>query len=85
VRESLSEFARAGIQRTLVYRAFDTRAEVLFVQQLGDEKNAVKWVERSELATRWLSAAGVGAYPPVFVGRFGNAMRLEQTSGTDLH
>lgn len=85
VRESLSDFARTGIRRTLVYRAFDTPREVLFLQQLAREDNALNWVERSEIAAPWLAAAGVGAYPPVFVGRFLNAMRLAETSGTDLH
>lgn len=84
VRESLGRFAKAGVRRTLIYRAFDTSDEVLFLQQLADESNALKWVERSEIAATWLAAAGVGAYPPVFVGRFVNAMRLAEASGTDL-
>jgi hypothetical protein len=85
VRASLTSFSRAGIRRTLVYRAFDTPHEVMFLQQLASAENALVWVERSEIAASWLNAAGVGAYPPVFVGRFVNAMRLAETSGTDLH
>jgi hypothetical protein len=85
VRASLSQFARAGIRRTLVYRAFDTPHEVMFLQQLASAEKALVWVDRSEIAASWLTAAGVGAYPPVFVGRFVNAMRLAETSGTDLH
>ena len=85
VRASLPQFARAGIRRTLVYRAFDTAREVMFLQQLASAEKALVWVERSEVAASWLTAAGVGAYPPVFVGRFVNAMRLAETSGTDLH
>jgi len=85
VRTSLPQFARAGIRRTLVYRAFDTPHEVMFLQQLASAQKALVWVERSEVAASWLTAAGVGAYPPVFVGRFVNAMRLAETSGTDLH
>lgn len=85
VRASLPQFARAGIRRTLVYRAFDTPGEVMFLQQVAGAENALVWVERSEVAASWLTAAGVGAYPPVFVGRFVNAMRLDEASGTDLH
>lgn len=85
VRESLDEFAAAGIRRTLVYRAFDTPREVLFLQQLTSEKTALRWASHSPIASDWLAAAGVGAYPPVFVGRFVHAMRLDETSGTDLH
>jgi hypothetical protein len=83
VRDSLSGFAKAGIRRTLVYRALDTQGEVMFVQQLASEKNALKWVQRSEIAASWLTSAGVGAYPPVFVGRFLNAMRLAEADATE--
>jgi len=85
VRASLRHFARAGIRRTLVYRAFDTAHEVMFLQQLASAEKALVWLDRSEVAASWLTAAGVGAYPPVFVGRFVNAMRLADASETDLH
>jgi hypothetical protein len=85
VRDSLGDFGRAGIRRTLVYRAFDTTDEVLFLQQLASVRMALHWVERPQIASEWLAAAGVGAYPPVFVGRFVHAMRLAEMSGTDLH
>ncbi|KUH82958.1 MULTISPECIES: hypothetical protein [unclassified Mycobacterium] len=85
VRGSLDDFARSGIRRTLVYRAFDTPHEVLFLQQLASARTAMQWVARSDIASEWLASAGVGAYPPVFVGRFVHAMRLAETAGTDLH
>ncbi|OBA86640.1 hypothetical protein A5662_26865 [Mycobacteriaceae bacterium 1482268.1] len=85
VRESLGEFARSGIRRTLVYRAFDTPREVLFLQQLASARTALQWAARSDIASEWLASAGIGAYPPVFVGRFVHAMRLAKTAGTDLH
>ncbi|MCT7661174.1 fatty-acid--CoA ligase [Mycobacterium deserti] len=85
VRESLGDFARSGIRRTLVYRAFDTPREVLFLQQLTSARTALQWVARSDITAEWLASAGVGAYPPVFVGRFVHAMRLAETAGTDLH
>ncbi|MGV0801361.1 fatty-acid--CoA ligase, partial [Mycolicibacterium elephantis] len=78
-------FARSGIRRTLVYRAFDTPREVLFLHQLATARNALQWVAHSDIASKWLASAGVGAYPPVFVGRFVHAMRLAETAGTDLH
>jgi len=79
VRESLPGFARAGIRRTVVYRALDTTHEVMFLQQLASDENALKWVGHSKIAASWLTSAGVGAYPPVFVGRFRNVMRLAET------
>ena len=85
VRDSVDDFAAAGIRRTLVYRAFDTPREVLFIQQLASARTALHWAARSDIASEWLASAGVGAYPPVFVGRFVHAMRLAETAGTDLH
>jgi len=82
VRASVDNFSRAGIRKTVVYQAFDNPREVMFLQQLQSQDSARRWVGRSDIAAEWLAAAGVGAYPPVFVGRFAHAMRLGQTSGT---
>lgn len=84
VRDSLPDFTRAGIRRTLVYAAFDSPREVMFLQQLADEQQAQRWAERSDVANTWLAAAGVGAYPPVFIGRFVNAMRIPDTGVRSL-
>jgi hypothetical protein len=79
VRDSLVEFAQAGIRRTLVYTAFDSPHEVMFLQQLADKEQALRWAERSDIASTWVAAAGVGAYPAVFIGRFVNAMQMADT------
>lgn len=76
VRASLAEFKQAGIRRTLVYTAFDSPREVMFLQQLADKDQALRWAESSDIASTWLAVAGVGAYPPVFIGRFVNSMRM---------
>jgi len=85
VRGSVDEFAKAGIRWTLVYRAFDTPREVMFLHQLASAEKALKWVKGSEIASTWLAAAGIGAYPPVFVGQFVTAIHLDETAGTGLH
>lgn len=85
VRDSVGDFARAGISRTLVYRAFDDPGEVMFLQQLANEQHAMRWIESSDVASTWLAAAGVGVYPPVFVGRFVNAMRMSEPTGVGLY
>lgn len=82
VRASVDNFSRAGIRKTLVYQAFDNPHEMMFLQQLKSQDSAQRWVDRPDIAADWLAAAGVGAYPPLFVGRFAHAMRLGQTSGT---
>jgi hypothetical protein len=82
VRASVNDFAHAGIHKTLVYQAFDNPCELMFLQQLGSQDSAQRWIGRPDIAAEWLVAAGVGAYPPLFVGRFAHAMRLGQTSRT---
>jgi hypothetical protein len=84
VRDSLVDFAQAGIRRTVVYTAFDSPHEVMFLQQLADKAQALRWAERSDIASTWLASAGVGAYPPVFIGRFVNAMRMADTGARGL-
>lgn len=81
VRISLDEFARSGIRRTVVYQAFDSAGEVMFLQQLASEESARRWTARSDVTAEWLAAAGVGAYPPVFVGRFAYSARFPQPRG----
>lgn len=78
VRASLADFAAAGISRTLVYHAFDSPREVMFLQQVGSPENALRWAERTDIASTWLAESGVGVYPPVFVGRFVNALRIDE-------
>jgi hypothetical protein len=81
VRGSLVEFATSGIRRTVVYQAFDSAGEVMFLQQLASEASARRWTARTDVTADWLAAAGIGAYPPVFVGRFAYAARFPQPSG----
>lgn len=85
VRSSLDDFAKAGIRRTLVYRAFDNPHEVMFLQQLEDECSALYWAQRSDMASMWLETAGIGAYPPVFIGRFVKALRFSEPTGVGLY
>lgn len=85
VRKSLDDFGRAGIRRTLVYRAFENPHEVMFLQQLEDEESALLWAQRSDAASKWLESAGIGVYPPVFIGRFVTALRFVEASRRGLY
>jgi hypothetical protein len=82
VHNSIAGFAKAGIKKTLVYQAFDNPCELMFLQQLESEDRARIWAERSDIADEWLAAAGVGAYPPVFVGQLAHAMGLDAEAGS---
>jgi hypothetical protein len=47
------------------------------MSELPDEESAQRWIDHPDSAAEWMSGAGVGPYPPIFVGRFTNMMRIE--------
>jgi hypothetical protein len=70
-------FRRNGIQNVWIFRAFDDPHEVMFLQDVVDEAGALRWLDRPETAAKWLSEAGIGAYPPIFVGTLRHVMRID--------
>ena len=77
VGSAMDRFAAAGIRKTWVFRAFDDDHEVLILQEFPDEESAREWIEHPDAAAQWMSGAGVGAYPPLFVGKMFDMMRIE--------
>lgn len=77
VRSAMDRFTAAGIRKTWVFQAFDDEHEVLILQEFPDEESARQWIDHPDAAAQWMSGAGVGAYPPLFVGRFFDMMRVE--------
>ena len=77
VRFAMDRFTAAGIRKTWVFQAFDDEREVLILQEFPDEQGAREWIDHPDAAAQWMSGAGVGAYPPLFVGRFYDMMRVE--------
>ncbi|MGH3556892.1 MAG: fatty-acid--CoA ligase, partial [Mycobacterium sp.] len=77
VRAGLDRFTAAGVRKTWVFRAFDDGHEVMILQELDDEDDARRWIEQPDTAAPWIDRAGVGAYPPVFVGRLQDMMRID--------
>lgn len=78
VHSALDRFRVAGVQKTWIYRAFDDPHEVMILQQIDDEDHARQWIDHPDAAAEWMSSTGVGAYPPVFVGRFFDSMRVDE-------
>jgi hypothetical protein len=78
VRAGLTRFAAAGVRKTWVFQAFDDLHEVMILQELDDEDRARDWIDHPDAAAPWIAGAGVGAYPPVFVGKFYDMMRIEE-------
>ena len=77
VRETRDLFLKAGIRRVRIFEAFDDPREVMFLHELTDEESASRWLNRPDVAAEWFSDAGVGAYPPLFIGRFAHTMHIE--------
>ncbi|MCA2243156.1 MULTISPECIES: fatty-acid--CoA ligase [Mycobacterium] len=77
VSTAMDRFTTAGIRKTWVFQAFDDDHEVLILQEFPDEESAREWIDHPDAAAQWMSGAGIGAYPPLFVGRFSDMMRIE--------
>jgi hypothetical protein len=77
VRSAMPRFTAAGIRKTWVFQAFDDEHEVLILQEFPDEEGARQWIDHPDAAAQWMSGAGLGAYPPLFVGRYFDMMRIE--------
>ena len=79
VHRGLSRFEAAGVRAVRIFQAFDDEHEVMILQELDDEADAFAWVDHPDVAAEWMGHTGVGAYPPVFVGRLQHIMRLDES------
>ena len=61
-----------------MFQAFDDGHEVLILQEIADEARARRWIERPDVVAQWMHRVGEGAYPPLFVGRFVDMMRVDE-------
>src|SRR6185437_5469738 len=73
---AMDRFTAAGIRKTWVFQAFDDNHEVMILQEFPDEESARQWIDHPDAAAQWMSGAGMGAYPPLFVGRIFDMMRV---------
>jgi hypothetical protein len=80
VHLALDRFRAAGIQKTWIFQAFDDPQEVMILQQIDNEDDARRWIEHPDRAAEWMDNAGMGAYPPLFVGKFLHMMRIDETA-----
>ena len=78
IRGALPRFEAAGIRETRLFQAFDDSHEVMILQEIDDENHARRWIEHPDAAAPWMDGAGRGAYPPVFVGKFFDIMRIDE-------
>ena len=83
VHDTVDDLRGAGIRNVLIFSAFDDPREVMLLLQIDDESHARHWLRYSGLAAEWLTKAGIGAYPPVFVGKFQQMIRIDESSTDD--
>jgi hypothetical protein len=83
VRETAGDLRAAGVRRTSVFSAFDDEREVMMLFQIDDERHARHWLRDSDLNSEWLGRAGIGAYPPVFIGRLRQILRIPSPGTED--
>jgi hypothetical protein len=76
VHTAVARLAASGVQRFWIYRALDDQAEVMILLQIATERQAVQWVRHPGAAAAFMSEAGAGAYPPLFVGRLVQAIEI---------
>jgi hypothetical protein len=76
VHDTAADLLAAGIRKTSVFSAFDDESEVMMLFQIDDERHARHWLRDSDLNAEWLGRAGIGAYPPVFIGRLRQILRI---------
>src|ERR1700722_2289468 len=77
VHEAAGSFRTAGVRKVWIYRAFDDGQEVMILEEIDSETNLRRWIEKPDAAAEWMSRAGLGAYPQMFVGRIAHLMTID--------
>lgn len=83
VRETAADLRDAGVRKLLIFDAFDNAREVMMLFEIDDEAHARHWLRETDIAVEWMGKAGMGAYPPVFVGKLDGLLRVDETDAAD--
>jgi hypothetical protein len=78
VHDGLGRFANSGIRKIWVYQALDDGREVMILQEIEDEVSARQWISHPDAAAEWMSNAGFGPYPSLFVGKLAHIMAVDE-------
>jgi hypothetical protein len=79
VHTAADRIAASGVRRFWIYRALDDAAEVMILQEIATERQAEQWIRHPDAAAGFMAEAGVGAYPPLFVGRLVQTLEVPGT------
>lgn len=80
VRRTAAEMRAAGVRKLLIFDAFDNAREVMMLFEIDDEAHARHWLRQTDIAAEWMGKAGMGAYPPVFVGELRGLLRIDESA-----
>jgi hypothetical protein len=58
----------SGVLRVWTYQALDDERELMVLQEVDTERHAKRWLTHRDEAAQWLAGAGIGVYPPLFIG-----------------
>jgi hypothetical protein len=81
VHGAAARLAASGVRRFWIYRALDDQAEVMILQEIASEQQAEQWIHHPDMVGRFMSDAGVGAHPPLFVGRLLQTIAIPAAPG----
>ena len=76
LRLAQNRFKTFAIRKLWVFQAFDDSREVMILQEVDDEESARRWIANPDEAAEWMTHAGVGVYPPLFIGEFDHMVRI---------
>lgn len=82
VHGALDRFRNAGVRKIWVYRAVDDGREVLTLLEIDSVASAQRWIDHPDSAAEWMSSAGMGGYPRLFVGELAYLMNLADLEAT---
>ena len=69
VHADLPRLGESGVLKYWAYRALDDPSEVMLLREIASEQHARQWLRYPEATAKWISRAGGGVYPPMFIGR----------------
>lgn len=79
VHEQRRRSIAAGMRKYWIYRAVDDGDEIMSLQEIETLARARAWLHYPEIAAEFYQEAGVGVYPPIFVGTMAQVVRLEKS------
>lgn len=76
VHVAADRFRLSGVRKVWIYSACDDSREALVLQEIEDEVSARRWLTRPDAAAEWMTNAGFGVSPKVFVGTLAHVLAV---------